>query len=119
MDRAPDYRPLRGVRRVGPELVLACGKVAEAVATAEWAGPLLAIPHPAYRVVTDELLRYAGDTLASWCRHEDARDNFLGLARRYSLRHALRQRRGYFDVENLAAADGRLTSGAATRRRGR
>lgn len=38
-----------------PWAVLACGAQAEAVCTQLWAGPLIAMPHPAYPVLTNRL----------------------------------------------------------------
>jgi hypothetical protein len=76
------------VRRVlaerAPVRVIACGKQAEAELLQLWPGPLLAVPHPASRLVTDELF-----TLARW------------LLPTLDRRLALRQRRGSIDCESL------------------
>ena len=42
-----------------PRIVVACGKQAEAALLKAWGGPLLAIPHPAHRLLTDTLYRQA------------------------------------------------------------
>lgn len=68
-----------------PDVVLACGKHAEQFLAPRWAGPLLAVPHPAYRVVTNELYTQAGLILRT------------GLSERV----ALRQKRGHITRETL------------------
>lgn len=70
---------------VKPEVVVACGTHAEAALKKLWSGPLLCVPHPAHRVLTNELYQYARQML-------DA-----GFAERY----ALRQLRGGVDVQVL------------------
>lgn len=64
--------------------VLACGLVAEQAASEAWDGPILAIPHPACRVLTNGLLDVARALLVA------------GHGRM-----ALRQRRGHVVFEEL------------------
>lgn len=47
------------LRRRRPRLVVACGRQAEAALIPLWAGPLLAVPHPAHRLLTNELYAQA------------------------------------------------------------
>ncbi len=54
---APDLDHVRALLTQEPPFVVACGKQASAVARALWPGRLLVTPHPAYRLVTDELFR--------------------------------------------------------------
>ena len=57
---APDVAYVQGVlQHELPGLVVACGKVAEAVLTRLWLGPLLVVPHPAWRVLRDEVYQVA------------------------------------------------------------
>ncbi len=53
------------IEKVRPRLVVACGKQAEALLTKEWSGPLLCIPHPTCRIVTNQLLFDAKDLVES------------------------------------------------------
>lgn len=69
----------------GLALVVACGKQAEASLIGSWRGPLLAIPHPAARVVTNALYERASALIA-----EPLTD-----------RVALRQGRGKISKEQL------------------
>jgi hypothetical protein len=56
----PDYAHIRGViERRRPRVVVACGKQAESSLLELWPGPLLAVPHPAHRLLTDALYREA------------------------------------------------------------
>jgi hypothetical protein len=64
--------------------VLACGLVAERAAVQAWDGPLLVIPHPASRTLTNGLLDVARATLEA------------GHGRL-----AIRQRAGFIEFENL------------------
>lgn len=68
-----------------PTVVVTCGKQAEQALLNLWPGPLLAIPHPAHRLLTDGLYREARELLAS---------NFVE-------RLALRQGRGCVNRESL------------------
>lgn len=73
------------IESYAPDAVVACGRIAEAALVALWAGPLLCIPHPAHRVVTNELYEFASKILAG------------GLLDRL----ALRQRRGGIELQKL------------------
>lgn len=42
-----------------PSIIVACGKQAEQALVPLWSGPLLAVPHPAHRVVTNSLYLHA------------------------------------------------------------
>jgi hypothetical protein len=52
------------LRRHRPAVVVACGRHALAAVRPLWPGPLLAVPHPASRTVTNRLYRAAGRRLA-------------------------------------------------------
>jgi len=69
-----------------PRIVVACGKLAEMCLLRLWQGPLLVVPHPAHRLLTDELYRQAKEYL----RREDFAD-----------RIALRQGNGQIFIERL------------------
>jgi len=56
----------RAVRRAKPDIVLAGGLVAERACVEVWSGPLLAIPHPACRVLTNDALDQCRQILESW-----------------------------------------------------
>lgn len=88
---APDPAHISAVlAAVQPRTVIACGKQAEDVILGLWPGRLLILPHPAYRIVTNALLRRAGDLVRSlefW-------------------RTALRQGRGEIIQEDLATESG-------------
>lgn len=66
------------------DAVLACGQIAERAALQAWDGPLLAIPHPASRTLTNALL-----------------DVTRALLEAGHGRIALRQRPGFVDFEQL------------------
>lgn len=56
----PNFDHINSIlKRRKPEVVVACGKQAEECLVNLWSGPLLAVPHPAYRVVTNDLYRRA------------------------------------------------------------
>jgi hypothetical protein len=55
----------RALARHRPALVLACGEVAQRACRPLWAGDLLAIPHPACRVLTNGLLDACREEAAS------------------------------------------------------
>lgn len=81
---APCARHLRRrLRDARPDVVLACGRVAEDAVRSMWHGPLVAVPHPAHRLLTNDLLHRARDLLGA------------------RTRIALRQRRGHYDQEQL------------------
>jgi hypothetical protein len=61
-----------------PEVVIACGRQAEQALQVLWEGPLLVVPHPAARILTN----------AAYAR---AKALFTPT---YTGRYALRQRRG-------------------------
>lgn len=73
-----------------PEIVIACGRQAEAALVELWDGPLLAVPHPAHRLVTDKLYRRARRLLANG----------------FEKRLALRQLRGEVRVVALPKSKG-------------
>lgn len=73
-----------------PEVVVACGRQAELALLDIWSGPLLAIPHPAHRLVTNTLYRQARLLLA-----------------RLDTRIALRQRDGHVVTEPITNPSGR------------
>jgi hypothetical protein len=57
----PDPDHIRAVlRRRAPRVVVACGLQAERAVLPLWPGPLVVIPHPAYRLNTRALLIRAG-----------------------------------------------------------
>lgn len=70
-----------------PEVVLACGRSAEKATVKLWKGPLLCVPHPASRVLTNVLLMEANRLL------------YGGEA--FLRRVALRQGRGCVIEENV------------------
>lgn len=69
-----------------PECVVACGLHAERAIRRLWSGKLLCVPHPAHRLLTDDLYREARRML----RHNAFRGRF-----------ALRQLNGSFERERL------------------
>lgn len=82
----PDPVHIDAVLRIEhPDVVVCCGKQAELAVAPGWPGPLLVVPHPAHRLVTDDLYREARRLLAA------------GL----TTRTALRQQRGAFVAEAL------------------
>lgn len=75
----PDLAHIKGIlaaRR--PYTVITCGKQAENAVSGVWTGSLIAVPHPAHRLLTNELYKEARALIA---------DNFVG-------RLALRQDKG-------------------------
>lgn len=82
----PDEAHIRSIlTRRRPAYVVTCGRQAEKTLLELWHGPMVALPHPACRIVTNELFRYAGNNLDQ-------------LAPR---RVAVRQLRGKFKIEPL------------------
>ena len=76
-----------------PSIVVACGRQAEKALLSLWKGPLLAIPHPACRVVTNDLFSRAREMLPS-----------------IRTQIALRQRRGHVETEVLTGVNARRAS---------
>lgn len=68
-----------------PQVVVACGLQAEKALRELWKGPLLCVPHPTHRVLTNELYQFARRMLEG------------GFAERY----ALRQRRLGIEMQVL------------------
>lgn len=59
-----DKSYLRGVlAAVEPTIVVACGIQAEIACDELWSGHLLCVPHPAHRLLTDELYKLAGELI--------------------------------------------------------
>lgn len=84
----PDVGHVRAlIGRTKPSVVVALGLQAEGVLKEEWQGPLLCLPHPASRVLTNALL-------------EAARCRLFGAGVPAG-RVAFRQRKGDFIVEEL------------------
>jgi hypothetical protein len=85
----PDMAHIQEIlERRRPSVVVACGRQAERALLDIWPGRLLAIPHPASRLVTNGLYGYARGMLMSRRPWE-------------SERLALRQRINYVEVERL------------------
>jgi hypothetical protein len=85
----PDLNHVRALFNTHqPDIVLACGQQAERVASETWPGPLLCIPHPAYRVLKNSLLARAKKLLYD--------------ERPFTARTCLRQGRGRFTQEKLS-----------------
>lgn len=62
----PDFAHIREVlARRAPRIVVACGRQAEVSLLELWPGPLLVVPHPTFRLLTDELYRQARAMLAT------------------------------------------------------
>jgi len=85
----PDEVHIRKVlERRSPDVVVACGQQAERALLSLWKGSLLALPHPASRLVTNELYTQARQLLNGTFRHRCQR---LGM----------RQGKGYIDWVRL------------------
>ena len=59
----------RAIKRVDPKLIIACGDRARETLTDEWGaeeweGDLVCVPHPTYRLLTNELLEEANKLIA-------------------------------------------------------
>jgi hypothetical protein len=81
----PDREHIRTILTARkPNVVVACGRQAELALLNIWSGSLLAIPHPAHRLVTNALYQQARSTLT-----------------KLNTRVALRQRRGQVITEQL------------------
>lgn len=82
----PDSAHIRAIlERRQPRIVVACGKQAEAALVQLWTGAMLAVPHPAHRLLTDSLYREARTLLTEG----------------YAGRLALRQAKGHVERVNL------------------
>lgn len=80
----PDVRHIQTIlESTKPDVVVACGKLPEAALRCAWKGPLLCLPHPAHRVLTNDLYIMAAQHLR------------VGIDRQY----ALRQERGRVVIE--------------------
>lgn len=115
LGKGPDSKPRpnlahlrRRLKAVGPTVVLACGKMAEGAILQIWDGPLIVIPHPASRVLTEELTERAKKMLEAigvFISHPNLRKGWVGdnalVAEADIPRFALRQRRGFSEVEAL------------------
>jgi hypothetical protein len=69
-----------------PDVVIACGKQAERALAQLWPGPMLAVPHPAHRLLTTDLYLKANQLLG---------DDF-------NRRLVLRQRKGRVEIKKLS-----------------
>jgi hypothetical protein len=104
---SPDERHVRRIlRRVRPHYTVACGTQAEDVVGRLCDGNVIAIPHPTYRLLTDRLLKAAGDLLAWHAMRNDHPELQIpewtaSWVRNPSLRAAVRQRRGQFEIKSL------------------
>lgn len=88
----------RALHKLRPDMVVACGQQAEEVVLSLWPHDIVAIPHPAHRLLTNDLLRAAGDVVR---RHLTQRDPDR-------LRVAFRQfqgRHGMIDLPGPAACN--------------
>lgn len=68
-----------------PSIIVTCGKQAEHALARLWDGPLLAVPHPAHRLVTNSLYLHARQLLHA----------------QYAARIKLRQCKGFIEEESL------------------
>jgi hypothetical protein len=103
----------RALRRVQPDLVLACGALAGQACAAEWRGALVCVPHPAYRLVTTALYEGARQLVESWgvfadnpgWRAKPWGEALADMVRAEAPRLVLRQLRGHYDVVMLAGGE--------------
>lgn len=83
----PDPRHIRTIiESCKPQVIVACGKLPEIALRLYWRGPLLCLPHPAHRVLTNALYEMAS----------------LMLEHGVVGQKALRQRRGGVELESFA-----------------
>lgn len=62
----PDEIHIRSIlTQRNPDVVVTCGRQAEKALLRLWNGPLLSVPHPAHRLLTDALYREARDLLVT------------------------------------------------------
>lgn len=100
----PNLKHLRRrVRDTLPDLVIPCGKVAEVAMLKVWNGPMIAIPHPASRTLSNRLLEECRQCIMAWMMYR--KSNTVKLSSFYDPvmtelpRIALRQKRGDIAVE--------------------
>lgn len=99
----------RAIKRASPRIVLACGVIAERAVIETWAGDLIAMPHLACRVLTNNLLEEVRKLLRwrlffyanGWTRGPHA-----DVTSRVPMRIAVRQRRGSVEIRPIAEAGG-------------
>jgi len=102
----PSQRHLKRVlNRTQPDYVVACGRIAEEALLAAWDGNLLVIPHPASRVLTNSLLRKAKEILTCKILADLGSPIECEIDVDQDLRLALRQRRGFTELEDLSYQD--------------
>ena len=99
----------RAIKRASPRIVLACGVIAEQAMSETWAGDLIAMPHLACRVLTNDLLEQVRKLLRwrlffyanGWTRGTHANVTSLAL-----MRIAVRQCRGSVEIRLIAGTGG-------------
>jgi len=84
----------KAVRRANPNLVLACGELAEKTVRDLWEGDLIVMPHPAYMFLTQDLLLQARRAIRDW-------KSSYPRPPEVTKRIALRQKRGFVLKEIL------------------
>ncbi len=96
----------RALKRVKPAIVLACGEQASRCAQIWHHGPLVCIPHPAFRLLTNTLLETCNRALSDWSVfhiYPNWRQRYTrSLANSPNMRIQLKQRRGPGGVEVLS-----------------
>ncbi len=95
----PDLGYIAAVLAQGPRAVVTCGSQALRAVGPLWTGPLLALPHPAYRCLTDALYQDAHDWLAKDLELIGRKMNRTNG--RWPIQFKLSQRRGHSELENL------------------
>jgi len=81
----PDMGHIKSILNENPDVVVACGRQAEEALRVAWQGPMIAVPHPACRVVTTDVFLKANAMLRQG----------------FSSRIAIRQKKGAIQLENL------------------
>ena len=69
-----------------PNVVVTCGKQAETALMKLWNGPLLSVPHPAHRLLTDMLYREARTLLSTGVAEQIALRQMRGFVNREALK---------------------------------
>lgn len=110
------------LKRISPLVVIACGKLPEQAMSEAWSGSLIAVPHPAYKLLTNELMEAAGLLLTNWLICSQlypawAEDTAWTTSEKIGykvtpkqlrgeelLRLAFRQRKGKYEVEPVDCA---------------